>query len=178
MNRLLFPTADGTFELRSHPNRPTYRFTTALLSDVDLHRAGDDGPNTFIVTGAKPKGSKRRVSSGKVGFPAFHPLSASQLAWHNKPYEVLEQTQNPHCKTKAECRKVAIRKRDRAARMVAEVSFDALPIPWLRPWDLVVAETHWGSPSVYVRQLSYPLTPDNSPMTVGAVKRAVPRRGR
>jgi hypothetical protein len=176
MDRLLFPTTDGTFELRSHPERPIYHFNRALLGDVDLHRPGSDGPNTFQVIGSRPKGSKRRVDSGLVGFPARHPLSASQLAWHGKPFQVLEQIHNPHCKTKAECRRIAKRKRDRAARMVAEVSFDALPIPWLRPWDMVTSQAGWGVPSVRIKQMTYPLTPDASPMTIGSVRRAVPRR--
>jgi hypothetical protein len=176
MNRLLFPTPDGAFELRSHPERSIYHFNRALLGDVDLRRPGDDGPNTFLVVGAKPKGSKRRVSSGLVGFPAAHPLSADSLAWNGSRYEVLEKTHNPHAKTKVECRKIAIRKRDRAARMVAEVSFDALPIPWLRPWDLVTAQAGWGVPSVHINQLTYPLTPDTSPMTVGAKRMSRPQR--
>lgn len=176
MSRLLFPTADGAFDLRSHPERPVYHFNRALVSPVALERPTNDGPNTFIVVGGKPKGSKRRVSSGKVGFPAGHPLSASQLAWHGKPYEVLDKTQNPHFKTIAECKKVARRKRDRAARMLTDVSFDALPIPWLRPWDMVTSAAGWGVPSVHIRQMTYPLTPDNSPMTIGSVKRATPSR--
>lgn len=176
LNRLLFPTSSGTFELRPHPQRPVYHFNRALLGDVDMTRPGDDGPNTFIVTGAKPKGSKHRVTSGPVGFPAGHPLSATSLAWHGKPYVIEERIQNPHFKTKKACRAVAVRKRDRAARVVAEVSFDALPIPWLRPWDLVTAAANWGVPAVHIQQLTYPLTPDSSPMTVGAVRRAVPRR--
>lgn len=176
MDRLLFPTTDGTFELRSHPERPVYHFDDALLADIDLHRPTSDGPNTFQVVGAKPKGSKRRVDSGLVGFPARHPLSAISLEWHGKPYQVLDTSSNPHCKTKKECQKIALRKRDRAARMLADVSFDALPIPWLRPGDMVTAQAKWGVPSVHIRQMTYPLTPDNTPMTIGTVKRAVPRR--
>jgi hypothetical protein len=180
MNRLLFPTPDLGFELRSAPERPVYHFNRALLTDPEQHRPIDEGPNTFVVIGAKPKGSKRRVSSGKVGFPKGHPLSASELAWgpagDKKPYEILEKTQNPHFKTKKECRKVAIRKRDRAARTLTEVSFDALPIPWLRPWDLVTAEAKWGVPGVHIKQLTYPLSADGSAMTVGAIKRT--RSGR
>jgi hypothetical protein len=176
MNRLLFPTADGTFELRSHPERPVFHFDAALVGEPQLHRPGEEGPNTFQVVGAKPKGSKRQVSSGLVGFPASHPLSAESLAWHDEPYQVLDLIRNPHCKTKAECRALAVRKRDRAARMLVEVSFDALPIPWLRPWDLVTAESGQGRLRVWVRQLTYPLSPDATPMTVGSVKRPVPRR--
>jgi hypothetical protein len=175
MNRLLFPTADGAIALRSHPERPVYHFNRALLADVDLSRPGEDGPNTFLVTGSKPKGSKHRVSSGLVGFPAGHPLSADSLAWHGKPYQILDTTQNPHAKTKAECHAIAIRKRDRAARMLVDISFDAMPIPWLRPWDMVSAEANWGVPTTHIQQLTYPLTPDTSPMTVGAVQLARPR---
>ena len=174
MNRLLFPTGDGMVVLRPHPERAVYRFDHALLADVDLKRPGEEGPNTWLVIGAKPKGAKKRVSSGLVGFPNSHPLSAASLAWHGKPDQILETTQNPHAKTKAECKAIAIRKRDRAARTLAEISFDALPIPWLRPWDLVTAQATWGVPSVYIRQLTYPLSPDTSPMTVGAIKRATP----
>jgi hypothetical protein len=176
MNRLLFPTADGTYEMRSYPERPIFHFDEALLGEPDLERPTDDGPNTFEVVGAKPKGSKRRVSSGLVGFPNGHPLSAASLAWHGKPYQILDKTQNPHAKTKAECRAIARRKRDRAARMLVEISFDALPIPWLRPWDLVTAESSQGRLRVSVRQLSYPLSMDDSPMTVGAVKRTTAMR--
>jgi hypothetical protein len=174
MNRLLYPTGDGTIELRSHPERAVYHFSRALLADVDLKRPGDDGPNTWLVVGAKPKGAKQRVSSGLVGFPNGHPLSAGSLAWHGKPDQILETIHNEHLKTKAECHALAVRHRDRAARMVAEVTFDALPVPWLRPWDLVTAQAGWGVPSVHIRQLTYPLSPDTSPMTVGAVKQAVP----
>jgi hypothetical protein len=174
MNRLLFPAGDGMIVLRPHPERACYRFRRALLSAVDLKRPGDDGPNTFLVVGAKPKGSKQRVTSGLVGFPNSHPLSAGSLAWHGKPDQILETTHNEHLKTKAECRKVAIRKRDRAARTVADISFDALPIPWLRPWDLVTVDASWGVPSVHIKQLTYPLTPDTSPMTVGEVKMVGP----
>lgn len=174
MSRLLYPTADGTFELRSYPERPVFHFGDCLLGDPDLKRPGKEGPNTFLVIGAKPKGSKRRVSSGLVGFPAWHPLSADALAWNGKPYQVLEKTQNPHCKTTAECRKVAVRKRDRAARMLVEPSFDAPPVPWLRPWDLVTVATRAGRLSVHVRQMTYPLGGDETPMTVGSVKKPVP----
>lgn len=176
MNRLLFPTADGAFELRSHPERPAYHFNGALLAEPDLSRPGSEGPNTFLVIGAKPKGSKRQVSSGLVGFPNSHPLSANELAWNGKPYQILDKIHNPHAKTKAECRKIAIRHRDRAARMLVEISFDALPVPWLRPWDLVTAETSQGRLGVHIRQMTYPLSADSSPMTVGAVKRPVPQR--
>lgn len=176
MNRLLYPTADGTFELRAHPERPVYHFDRELLADPDLSRPGEEGPNTFLVVGAKPKGSKRRVSSGLVGFPNSHPLSAASLAWNGKPYLVLDKISNPHAKTKAECRKIAVRHRDRAARMLVQVSFDALPIPWLRPWDLVTAETGQGRLGVHIRQLTYPLTMDLSPMTVGAKKMVNPNR--
>jgi len=178
MNRLLFPTADGTFELRSHPERPIHHFDKSLLAEPELDRPGDDGPNTFLVVGAKPKGSKRRVTSGLVGFPNNHPLSASSLAWNDKPYQILDKTQNPHAKTKAECRAIARRKRDRAARMLVEVSFDALPIPWLRPWDLVTVETGQGRLRVWIKQMTLPLSADTTPMTIGSTKKPVPQRWR
>lgn len=178
MNRLLYPTTDGTAALRSHPQRPVYHFDRALVDDVDLERSANEGPNTFIVVGAKPKGSKRRVSSGKIGFPRSNPLSAGELAVNNKPYEILERTHNPHFKTRAECRKVAIRKRDHAARVTAAATIDALPIPWLRPWDLVTAAARWGVPAVHIEQMTYPLSPDNTPMTIGAVRQGIPQAWR
>lgn len=174
-NRLLYPSASGVFIMRSHPERASFHFKEALLADVDLMRPGDDGPNTWLVTGGKPKGSKHRVSSGLVGFPKSFSLSAWSLQWNGVPNQILDTTQNPHCKTKAKCRAIAIRKRNQAMRMITNVSFDAVPIPWLvQPWALVTAEANWGVPAVYIEQLTYPLSNDTSPMTVGSVKQAVP----
>src|SRR4029077_15884611 len=143
MNRLLYPTGDGMVVLRPHPERAVYNFNRALLADVDLKRPGTEGPNTWVVIGAKPKGSKHRVTSGLVGFPNSHPLSAGSLAWHGKPDQILDIIQNEHLKTKKECHVLAVRHRDRAARTLADISFDALPIPWLQPWDLVTAQATW-----------------------------------
>lgn len=179
LNRHLYADSYGVFRLRPHPERPVFHFTEdMLLGDVELSRPASDAPNTWVVQGGKPKGHKRKVSSGLVGLPHAHPLSAYSLAWHGEPAQVLEQTSNPHLKTKKACRAVAIRKRDRAAKVLAEASFDAVPFPPLavHELDMVSAQAGWGIANVVIGQLTYPITMDESPMTVGAVKRAHPRR--
>lgn len=177
LNRHLFPDADGVFELRTHPERSICHIRAALLADVELDRPGDDGPNTWVILGAKPKGSKRRVSSGLIGFPHKHPLSASELAWHDEPYQVLEQTSNPHIKTIKGARAVGRRKRDRGARLLVDVTIESLPIPWLagRELDMVTAQDGWGVVRVVIQQLTYPIGRDDTPMTIGSVRRRPPR---
>lgn len=181
VNRHLYADSYGVFKLRPHAERPVFHFNgDILMGDVELNRPPNEGPNTWVVTGAKPKGSKKQVSSGLVGFPNAFPLSAYGLAWHGEPAQILDETSNPHLTTIKACRRVALRKRDRAMAVTAEATFDAVPIPWLavNEREMVTAQASWGVPSVIINQLTYPLTMDESPMTVGAAKRAEPRMRR
>lgn len=178
LDRHFYPDAEGTFRLRTTPKRPRWRFTgRSLLAEPTLDRPTREGPNTWIVLGAKPKGSRRRVSSGKVGFGPHHPAGAVELAWHGEPYQVIDERTNQHVKTKAGARKIARRLRDDHRSLLVDVTIDAVPIPWVVAHERfrVSAGARWGLPVTTVHQWTYPLGEDASPMTLGAVRRAVPR---
>lgn len=179
LDRHLYPDAGGTFRLDKPRQRPTHHLTRwALLGDPQVARSTREGPNAWVVLGGKPKGSKRRVTSGLVQLPPGHPLDEDKLAWHDEPFRVLAEDTNPHIRSKKRARAIAVRRRDRAMRVLVDVSIDCLPIPHLirRERDMVSADAPWGIAHLTMRQVTYPLGPDAAAMTIGAVRRSVPRR--
>lgn len=173
MNSHLYFDGYGIPTLRPFPERPVLRFTHGLLADPKLGRPGSDGPNTWLILGSKPKGSHKRVKA-KVALPPGNDLSPQSLAVNQKPYVVQERIENPHLKRTRECKAVGVRHRDRAARVVAELEVDLMPVPWLNEWDMILVQTNLGDVTVLMKQWTYPLGEDQTPMHVGSTVKPRP----
>lgn len=189
LNRDLFANAAGEFVLRHPARRPAVRlFKRHLLSPVIPQLEESDGgqqPNTWIVSGADPKGPKKRPTA-RVTLPASHVDSAESLAWNGVPREEIVEIQNRQVKTKRQARRLGERKRDESLREVSAVEVSSLPVlPRWRPHALVSVQTETGRTTSVVRSWQLPLGLGNDPLVLGStirtrtrIKRKKRKRGR
>lgn len=171
MTRRLFYNGQGKLLLLPYSDQPVYTFDAALLTEVEIGRPTDNIKNVWEVLGGKPKGSKRRVTSGPIMLSPTHPLSAARLGRNGEWLRLVEHVENDHIKTKRETVRQARRLRDDHAKLTSEYRFDSLPIPHLEEWDMVAVRTdEYGRILIRMREWSIPLGPDPQPMPVGSLK--------
>jgi hypothetical protein len=176
MNRHLFVDAAGIPRLRAYPKRAAFTFDAALLSEPFVNR-GAPTVNIVEVIGAKPKGSKTRVSA-VAALPDGNPNSPQSLAMTaGHPLYLGYKEENDHIKTKAGCFTIARRIRDEKAQTSAEIGWDSLPIVCLEEMDMVVAVSESGPFTTRAQQWTIPLGgsapggTNGPPMTVGSIRR-------
>lgn len=180
MDRQLFYNGSGAPVLRRLPARPLFTFDERhLLGDVTIDRNPEGVFNTFVVVGAKPKGSKRRVRAVE-SLPNAHPLSSAALGANGERHYLVKQEENRQIKTRAEARARAERLRDDASKVIVDYSFDTIPVPHLQENDLVKVVTDGGTLRLRMRAWTLPFGYEGAPaMSVGSVKRTTTsRRGR
>ena len=132
--------------------------------------------NAVWVKGGKPKGHKTAVTS-TVTAGRSHPLSPWRLGRSNAPRFLVEEVENDHMRTRRACHALARRVlRDKLLEGVT-VTFDALPVPHLDPYDVVRLRTDDTSITFRLGQASLPLV-HSGVMSVGTNRRVTPARKR
>lgn len=182
MDHQLFYDGRGVAVLRKISGRPAFTFDKqTLASEVTFDRDPTGVRNRWIITGAKPRGQKQRISVD-VRLPAGNALSGQKLGrvagGERKPRWLIEREENSSVKTTAEALRRARRKRDDALRVPTNYTFSCLPIPHLEELDMVRVATDEGTFMVRMQQWTLPLSLDGAPvMTVGSLRRTtVPTR--
>lgn len=177
MNRYLMYDGRGTLHLRHFNDRPVFTFDRELLSPPTFTRSKDPIINTVEVTGAKPKGAKRRVRAVSV---ATGWMSPDSLGRGSNGLRLAEQVQNDHIRSTKEARDVADRRLKHHEQQRVTVAFDSLPIPHLEEHDRVaVTSTGVGEVRLRMAQWTIPLGGGDgsaAPMTVGSVRRTTQGR--
>ena len=121
--------------------------------------------NQVKVTGRTPKGKKQPVS-GLATADRNHPLSPWELGPPGAPMYLLKEVQNDHCRTDAECTKLARAQLARGLDLSREVAFDAAPVPFLEPLDKIAVHTDFETFSSRLETFVLPLGL-GGPMQVG-----------
>jgi hypothetical protein len=175
MNRVLFYNGRGRPIMRRRNSRTVFEFNERhLLSEVEIGKekkqgAGGVGHNTFEVIGKNPKGPKK-APRAVVTLPPKHQDSPRSLKRNGQKLYLPRSEEREHAKTKAECRAIAKRWRNKAMKVTTSYQFEALPIPHLEEYDAVRVKTRSGKITVEMEQWVLPLSADAAPMRVGSDK--------
>lgn len=170
MNRVLFYNGRGRPIMRSRSARAVFEFDARhLLSEVEIGRDDDLGPNTFEVIGKNPKGPKKAPRQ-VVTLPPRHEHSPKSLARNGEKLHIVRSEEREHVKTKAEALAVARRWRKKAMRVTTTYQFEAIPIPHLEEYDAVRVVTPAGKITVQMEQWTLPLSDQADLMRVGSDK--------
>ena len=140
LDRRLYATPRLTFRLKTLSNRPALTIDRGdLLAPPSIGRPDEDGadPNVFEVQGRDPKGKKHGRPSAAAVLPEAHEDSRESLQWHGKDTEHRQTTVDDHAKSKAACKKKAVKQRDRALRVPQQREIVIPTMPFLQAWDLV-----------------------------------------
>lgn len=161
MGKQLLYTADGVARLRELPDKPAWAFTAegalaSLITEPETEADLTEVVNQVKVTGRTPKGKKQPVSGVATAEPS-HPLSPWKLGPPGGPMFMLKEVSNDHCRTDAECLKLAKQHLERGLKLGRDVAFDAVPIPFLEPLDKVIVRTPFESLDCRVETLTLPL---------------------
>lgn len=193
MGKQLYYDGDGVCRLRE-PSSNVFTFAAgaggSIMSPVQIGYDLTDFANVVYVKGGQPKGSKSSdpkspppdgdSDSQAAHVPdirwvemlgASHPLSAARLGRIGTSGGFIVQTiENDKIRSRSEAKRVAKRElRDRVLAATS-ISFDALPLPFLEPNDLVRVNTDDGAISSRIDQLSLPLRVGEN-MSVGYLKK-------
>lgn len=179
LDRQLFYDGRGVLVLREYPGNTAWTFRHGeggdVVTPVKVSYTASI-KNTVIVTGRKPKNAKKAAPRVRVSAPNSTGLSPTRLGRNGVPRHLIEEVQSDSVTSTAQARKLAERLLDDRLRAGIEVSFDALPIPFLDLGDICRVNTGDASFSFRLNQFTLPLAA--GPMTVGYTARPRPRRSR
>jgi hypothetical protein len=199
----VFYDGAGRFQMRPFNQRHVYRFHQALVSQVKVGRQPDGFINTVVVLGPKPHGPKKhRVKAvatlegslsptalARNGVPfhaALHVDREFQVTTrkkdkHGKFHKVTHEMH--HLKATKHAQKIADRILLEHATTRTDLTFDAMPLPFLEEYDMVaVTDDAFGTEKMRMRQWSLPLEggdsggSEGSPMSVGSIRRTTRAR--
>jgi len=162
-------TPDGylTIRKRHKHHRFVFKEGVHLVSQPDITYNMDQMINTVRVNGV-PKKNSKKIPHAEVSVRPKNRLSPQRLAWNGVPRYMMKFIHAPNLHSFAECHHRA--KKELFAHMISsvDVTFDSLPIPFLKEHDHVTLNPLHG-PSLKFGMVDWtlPLTSD-SPMTVGA----------
>lgn len=162
---------------RRLPGNALWTFDTEIVDPVAISTDREGFANVVEVIGRRPKGSKRRPRY-VAHAPAWHPLSAKNLAHSGQPHFAVETIQSDHFRTVAECRRKAERVLADRLRATDQMTASILPWPHLTQGDPARFTTPSGEVvRDRVDTFDLPLSP-SEPMHVGWLDRdhAVKRR--
>lgn len=168
-NNVMFTFRDGPSALPTAG--PTVMTAPKVEFDTDNFR------NVVHVKGeAETKGGK--PPEARVAVPRSHPLSAWNLGRRGVPRIMAELIEDRDIRTNAEAEARAQGVINRMLREQLTAKFDALPIPFLEPLDLVALQTVGVNvPTFRIREMTIPLS-HNGVMSIGTRKRVNTVRSR
>jgi hypothetical protein len=174
-SRQFFYDGRGRARLRRRPATVGFRFTGSghVTSPPQVSYSGDV-VNAARVIGAIPKGAKRHVQ-GRYIAPHNHPLSPYRIGRFAMPDGQI--TRDDSIKTSHEADALAKRLVYDGLLQSVDVSFDAVPVPFLEPGDLCHVNTDDGSVTFRLDRFSLPLDVSGS-MSVGYTRRVSLQRTR
>lgn len=184
IDRHMFFDGRGRLRLRQYPARPVFTFYAKPVDDGRdpsvLTRPqisyNFDFRNIVEVVGPDPGGKKKRVRAVAEA-DATHPLSPKALAFNGRPRYLLHRVENSKVKRLAEAQEIADRLLADRMKVGMDVSFTALPMPFLEPGDMIGLVTEdEGRYEFRLRTFSFPLGPEA--MSIGFLKRSRMRRRR
>lgn len=140
-----------------------------MLSEPDYTYDVDTFRNHVMVTGGKPKNSKKHYH-GEAALANAHPLSPQSLSRHGANRQLVTLFESDSLKSDTQCRQKAHEILDAAAESGVAASFECLPVPHLEEGDKVRIDWENYQITFIVNSFSLPLTSDQ-PMTIGAHQR-------
>lgn len=169
MSRELFFDGNGVPIMRVLPDHVAWTFRSGkgggLTGNPRVNADLTNVKNHIRVIGKTPKnGGAPPVGAATAA--ANHPLSPENLGPPGAPMYLTEVLTNEHCKTKAECVKVAEDRLRFTLRLIHAVEFDSAPIAHLDPHDLIRLRTSYEDVQTHLTTFTLPLTLDGD-MTVG-----------
>lgn len=182
IDRQLFYDGKGAARLRAWPDHPAFKFRTGAVADP-LRNVLTRPQKTFDIDkvrnvvealGPKPTGTAKRLRYVATP-PRGNPLSPWSLSRNSQPRFLVEHIDMPHAKRERQLRNRAERELDQLMRADLGVTFDALPMPFLEPGDMVGLNDFGELSEFVMRQFTIPLISDV--MSVGYTKR-ISGRGR
>lgn len=176
IDRQLFYDGRGRVRLRKRPKRVGFTFFGVEDGDrpsivLTRPQLGYDFNfvNTVEVLGPKPTGKKRRVR-GLAQLRPGHQLSSTSLARNGVKLFVVHRLENSKVKRSTAATAIAERILEDKARVGVEVSFEALPIPFLEENDLIRVVTDEGTHQFRLQRFVLPLSV-SAGMQVGVARR-------
>lgn len=164
----LFYDGRGVCVLRKTPYTSTFAFRSGdggtIITEPQVNYDMADVRNTVRVVGAVPTGKKTPVSA-TVTAPRSHPLSTFSLGRNGRQRVILEEVEDDHLKTAAQCKELAQSRVDWLLQQSVDVTFDARVVPHLEPEDVYTIHTPDFSFTARVKRLTIPLK--SGPMSVG-----------
>lgn len=134
-----------------------------LASDVAIDRQPAEWYNRWIVIGAKPRGHKKRIKVD-LKLRKKSSLAAGRIGRNGKPRWRIKQTEDSKIKNRERALEIARKDRDDQAVMVAQTSFETLPLPNAEEYDMVrVRDRLLGSMKHRVETVTIPLGGDGAP---------------
>lgn len=129
-----------------------------------------NGRNHVVVTGGKiTRGKKKIQLRGHATLHPGHPLSPYNIGRNGKARYMTEFVTQDGLKTQAAVNNVAQDVLASKSNGSLDLSFDALPMPFLEELDYVAVQTNDYTMRIPLRSFTIPLTSDE-PMTVGYTK--------
>jgi hypothetical protein len=179
LDRQLFYDGRGVLRLRALPKKPVYVFNDGdggeILTPPTVTYALETFQNVVLVTGGKPKGSKKAVT-GEASPNPNHPLSPKKQGrngvWRRYPKRISA----PKVTSKKRANSIAKDHLEDLLLQTVEVSFDSMVIPHLDPGDIARVRTDDFSANFRLKQFAIPLA--GGQMTVGYRRRVSIRKGR
>lgn len=173
MDRQLFYDGRGTLRLRKPPENSLFRFRDGtggtILNSPQISFSTEGLVNVVWVKGGTPRGQKVAISE-YVMAPRAHPLSPQRLGRNGVPRYLLEVVEQQSIRSRGEAREVARGRLNRALVETVDVTFDALPIPYLEPLDMARVTTDEFEQAFRLKQFSIPLAVGET-MPVGYSRR-------
>jgi hypothetical protein len=180
INRQLYYDGSGTCCLRPFPKAVAWTFksgdggTVLTLPDVTYDLSSVI--NTVWVRGKKGTTKKPQITA--TAYPARdHPLSPWALGRNDHPRYLVEAIDNDAIRSHAEAKEQADDRLGAVLREGVDVTFDAIPVPNLDPYDVLALSTPSASLTFKVGRISIPLSHSEA-MSVGANRRVSPNRKR
>lgn len=156
----LFYDGRGVAVMRRQRDKPVFTFGAALvLGDLVPTQQPKPIVNTFEVVGGKPKGSKKRVTSGspRIELDPDHEWSARSLGRNDVPMRLVQRESNDQFLRKIDCRYRAFQMRAEAVRLATEIPAEVVSVPHLDELDRVLLVARSGQRTLTLRQFTIPV---------------------
>lgn len=111
-----------------------------VLSEPQPRFETDNIRNVVRVIGG-PKVQGKPTPTATIWAPSGHPLSPWSLGRGEEPRILMDIIEDRDIRTAEEATKVATKALEQHLRKFVHVSFDALPVPFLEPWDICAVQT-------------------------------------
>ncbi len=168
----LFYDGMGVLVSRTHSPKSVYTFRDGdngtVLTDPEISYDPALIKNTVRVYGKKKK--KGRTPRYTAVANQSHPLSPRSLGRNGQPRHLFEIIKSDSYRTDAECKRRAKSFLEARTSEIIDISFDALPIPHLEPYDICTVVTGKMSMRFTLKSYTIPLTAGGV-MTIGYRKK-------